>query len=192
MKRYQDITLIPGDDLGIHFLWEKVYQQVHIALVEHKNAEGLSDCGVAFPELRNGKFCKMGKKLRLFAKDQSALEKLNINNWLERLSDYVHITSIREVPEKHEYIQYQRLQPKSSKERLARRKAKRHDISLEEAYQSLEGFSEERVDVPFVVTKSLSNGHKFRLFITTLKGDSPGKQVFTHYGLSKTGYVPMF
>ena len=34
MKHYIDITLLPSDDIGVHFLWSKVMMQVHLALVE--------------------------------------------------------------------------------------------------------------------------------------------------------------
>ncbi|WP_370059982.1 type I-F CRISPR-associated endoribonuclease Cas6/Csy4, partial [Neptunomonas phycophila] len=34
MKHYIDITLLPSDDIDIHFLWTKVMMQIHLAFVE--------------------------------------------------------------------------------------------------------------------------------------------------------------
>ena len=49
------------------------------------------------------------------------LEKLDLKKWLDRLTDYVHITSIREVPENIKgYAIYKRKQVKTNAERLAR------------------------------------------------------------------------
>ena len=50
MNYYQDITLLPDADIGLYFLWQKVYQQIHLALVENKSADNASAIGVAFPE----------------------------------------------------------------------------------------------------------------------------------------------
>ncbi|MCO4790206.1 type I-F CRISPR-associated endoribonuclease Cas6/Csy4, partial [Vibrio cholerae] len=38
MNYYQEITLLPDADIALGFLWQNVFQQVHIALVEHKVA----------------------------------------------------------------------------------------------------------------------------------------------------------
>ena len=51
MQVYREITLLPGDDVGYHFLWEKVFCQVHLGLVENKDAEERSCFGITFPEL---------------------------------------------------------------------------------------------------------------------------------------------
>ncbi len=41
----------------------------------------------------------------MFAPFQETLESLNIRKWLSRLTDYVHITGIREVPKNiKEYV----------------------------------------------------------------------------------------
>jgi len=36
MKWYIDLTLLPESEIPIYFLWEKVYQQLHLALVEQQ------------------------------------------------------------------------------------------------------------------------------------------------------------
>lgn len=78
MNYYQEITLLPDVEISLGFLWQNVFQQVHIVLVEHKVAENQSAVAVGFPDYRNAKFL-LGNKLRLFAKEQATLEKLSIN-----------------------------------------------------------------------------------------------------------------
>jgi CRISPR-associated endonuclease Csy4 len=194
MKSYIDITLLPCDDIGHHFLWGKVYQQVHLALVENKQANGLSSVGVAFPEF-NAEHHRLGRKLRLFAPDPTCLEKLEIQRWLERLHDYVHITHIKDVPSGiNTYLKFHRLQTKSSKERLARRAAKRQSISYEKALEERKDFQPQISDLPFIQIKSLGNENSFRLFISMDEVETPPdeKGHFSTYGLSKGGVLPKF
>ncbi|WP_109867697.1 type I-F CRISPR-associated endoribonuclease Cas6/Csy4 [Methylocucumis oryzae] len=138
MKFYLEITLLPNPEVGIHFLWSKVYQQIHLGLVEIQDDQGHVPMGVAFPEYVQGdKRRVLGVKLRLFAEHEATLSQFNASHWLARLSDYVHCTSIRPVPEKLVgYATYQREQPKTNKERLARRYAKRHGMDLATALHS--------------------------------------------------------
>ena len=49
MKFYQDTTLLPDSDITLGFLWQKVYQQVHIALVEQKEHPLYCSIGIGFP-----------------------------------------------------------------------------------------------------------------------------------------------
>ncbi|OED40312.1 type I-F CRISPR-associated endoribonuclease Cas6/Csy4 [Endozoicomonas sp. (ex Bugula neritina AB1)] len=191
MQAYQDITLLPGDDIGHHFLWEKVYQQVHLALVDNKNNHG-NPVGITFPEFNTDKH-RLGRKLRLFAPDIAALEKVAINRWLERLTDYVHITGIRPVPDKLTgYVRFDRLRPKSNKERLARRSAKRQGIGYEEALAQYKDFQPEYTQAPFIWAKSTSRNQRFRLFISQKSTTEVGTTNFNAYGLTKTGALPHF
>ena len=38
MKHYIEITLLPDAEVGLGFIWQKMYQQIHLALVEVKDA----------------------------------------------------------------------------------------------------------------------------------------------------------
>ncbi|MCK5919076.1 MAG: type I-F CRISPR-associated endoribonuclease Cas6/Csy4 [Cocleimonas sp.] len=194
MKSYLDITLLPNADISLYFLWEKVYQQLHLALVERQQSNKTVKIGVAFPEYKREKF-QLGSKLRLFAPSNVDLEKLNINNWLSRLSDYVHITSIREVPDKkiEGYAYFKRVQLKSNNARLARRKAKREEISLDEAQNFYQQYKEGYSRAPFIHIKSIGSNKRFRLLIEKVKVDTAGgKAIFSTYGLSSTSVVPLF
>ena len=191
MKAYLDITLLPSDDIGHHFLWEKVFRQVHLALVENKNNHG-SPAGITFPEFNASKH-RLGRKLRLFAPDAEALEKVAITRWLERLTDYVHITSIRSVPDQLQgYVRFGRLWAKSNKERLVRRAAKRQNISYEEALEKYQAFQPEYTKAPFIWMKSASSDQRFRLFISQEPANEAGAAEFSPYGLAKTGALPHF
>ena len=135
MKHYLEITLLPNHELSLLNLWSSVFQQIHLGLVEMQDGENSVPIGLSLPEYKMGeRFGILGGKLRLFAPDESALAQFDAVKWLSRLSDYVHCTGIRAVPEKLAgYAIYKRVQPKTNPQRLARRYAKRHNLDLASA-----------------------------------------------------------
>lgn len=192
MKYYIEITLLPGVDIGLHFLWEKVFQQVHLGLVKMKNPNGTVPIGISFPEYNLEKH-EIGSKLRFFAADKSLLDSLDIAKWLRHFNDYVHLTRIRPVPDYiSAYACYLRQQPKSSKQRLARRKVKREGIELKQALKLLEGFQEKQLKNPFITITSQSSGRHFHLFILKKSAGQPVNKGFSCYGLSICSTVPEF
>lgn len=197
MKAYIDITLLPGDDIGLHFLWEKVYQQIHIALVENKTRAGFAPVAVTFPEFSMEQH-RLGRKLRVLASTEDILEQMDIKGWLVRLSDYVHITSIRAVPEKvRGYVRYQRQNPKSSVERLARRAARKHGITFEQAMEERKNMTPQYTKAPYIWMKSQSSQRRFRLFIEEVieaREKEPVQQAveISFYGLTRKGFLPLF
>ncbi|MEI7993525.1 MAG: type I-F CRISPR-associated endoribonuclease Cas6/Csy4 [Methylococcaceae bacterium] len=193
MKCYLDITLLPGADIDHHFLWEKVYQQIHLGFVEMQGADDKVPIGIALPEYDVNNY-QLGSKLRLLAKDSATLESFNAKYWLKRLSDYVHITSIRDVPEKiTTYACFHRIQPKSSNARLARRKAKRENLTVDQALTILEKYQEQQTKAPYIHIKSQSNGEKFCLFIGFIENKLGNIDTgFSTYGLSRQSTVPIF
>ncbi len=199
MKFYQEITLIDQAEISPYFIWSKLYAQLHIALAEHKNANEKGNIGISFPKYiyEHGDEAKkskvhLGDKLRIFAEDQAALENLNIFQWLERLTDYVHITSIREVPENIKgYATYSRKQVKTNAERLARRRVKRGDIGFDEALARYSNVVT-TTDLPYIQMKSLTSDKSFKLFIEKKNANQSENQVFSTYGLSSESSVPEF
>ncbi len=193
MKSYLEITLKPQPGIPLYFLWEKVYQQVHLALVEIQDADGKVTVGSSFPEY-DADLHQLGSKLRLIAPFQKNLESLNIQKWLSRLTDYVHITSIREVPKNISgYVIFKRVQTKSSKQRLAKRKAKREGISFDQALLALDKHKERTSNAPYIRIKSLSSDERYRLMIHCVGTEESGNTVnFSTYGLSSTSSVPIF
>jgi len=192
MNFYIEITLLPGVDVGLYFLWEKVFQQIHKGLVSIKGTEEKGPVGLSFPEY-DTKRNQLGAKVRLFAYDEKTLDELNSKRLLSGYLDYVHLTRSRSVPNSIlSYACYKRHQPKSSIERLARRKAKREGRSEEEALKLLQPFQEQRVRTPYINMCSISSKHRFRLFIYKQKFQSPVNGGFSCYGLSGNSTVPEF
>ncbi len=103
MNYYQEITLIPDAEISLGFIWHKLYQQLHIALVENKTDQNNSAVAVGFPLYGKHAF-PLGNKLRLFAVQRSELERLNITSCLSRFEDYLHIRSIQAVPENATHV----------------------------------------------------------------------------------------
>lgn len=214
MRCYLEITLIPNADINRHFLWSKTFQQIHLGLVEMQDDQKRVPIGLSFPEYKMGeKFGVLGSKLRLFAADEAALTRFDVARRLNRLSDYVHCTGIRPVPDAVKgYAVYQREQPKTSKERLARRYAKRHNMDYEAALNSkvelsvkleagmkyektLMSYSEmphQTIPTPFIRLKSLSSSNTFCLWIKKSEVENSNDGTFTTYGLSATATVPEF
>lgn len=213
MKVYQEITIIKSPDISPYFIWSKVYAQLHLALVEQQNPDKTVDIGVSFPEYQcfdknNKTITVLGNKLRVFANSQAVLERLNLQHWFSRLADYVHVTSIKEVPSQvSEHLQVTRYRPNMNMERLTRRFAKRKGISFEEAQKlqnerftkdnkvSLEEAEKHYLspiakDLPFIKLKSLSSEREFSLLINQQPVEQQQQGSFSTYGLSSKATVP--
>ena len=202
MKYYQEITLIDQAEISSYFIWSKLYTQLHIALAEIKDTNNKVNIGVSFPQYlfeKNDKNSKvnLGKKLRIFAQNEADLKKLDLKKWLDRLTDYVHITSIREVPENiKSYAIYKRKQVKTNAERLARHRVKRGDIGFDEALARYSNVVT-TTDLPYIQMLSLSTSDeqdkkRFKLFIEKRSIEQSKSQVFSTYGLSSESSVPEF
>ncbi len=192
MNTYLDITLLSGAGVGLNFLWEKLYKQIHVGLAEMKIFNELSAIGAAFPEY-DGEKLRLGSKLRLFSPDQTLLENFNAKKRLASLSDYVHVTNIREVPKKITgYVRYKRQQSKSNIERLARRQAKHKSIEFEQALELLKHRKEVFIKAPFINMSSFSSGQHFPMFIIKEHVTEQISVGFNCYGLSAISTVPNF
>lgn len=214
MNYYLEITLLPNYEINLFSLWSKTFQQIHLGLVERQDAQKRVPIGLSFPEYKMGeKFGVLGSKLRLFAADEAALTRFDVVRRLSRLSDYVHCTGIRPVPDSVKgYAVYQREQLKTGRERLARRYAKRHNLDYEIAFNGrvelsarhdnatecermLMSYSEmphKTITTPFIRLKSLSNGNTFCLWIKKADVENHSDGTFTAYGLSTIATVPEF
>tara|TARA_B100000809_G_scaffold244983_1_gene271483 strand:+ start:1295 stop:1894 length:600 start_codon:yes stop_codon:yes gene_type:complete len=199
MKYYLDITLLPDTEITLGFIWFKVYQQVHIALAENKNYQNKSDIGLSFPQyFEKDKTFPLGNKLRLFSSSKDRLEKLAITSWLKRFVEHTHITTIKTVPESvTEYVCFSRQQFTTNLSRLAKRRAKRHEETFEQALQYYASFEDEQAKLPYINVKSLSKNEQFKLFIDGERRCLAKNSNFTCYGLSgreegKQTTVPWF
>ncbi|WNO08315.1 type I-F CRISPR-associated endoribonuclease Cas6/Csy4 [Teredinibacter sp. KSP-S5-2] len=212
MNYYQDIRLLPDAETNLGFLWHKVFQQIHIALVEYKIGEnqsaiGLSIPGYKLPEKGEKEF-PLGDIIRLFANTEAELETLGLTQWLIRLEDYAQIKTIKPIPEVTQYACFTRRHIKSQKQIAAKTKkmAEYQAIETGEPIETcLEKLSESApcgiCNLPFIHAKSLSGNAEtsdgFRLFIEQKLLDEPKSGYFTCYGLSdkseeKQATVPWF
>ena len=200
MNYYIEVTLMENDQFSPYELWSQLYPQLHLALVEAKNADNKVSIGFSFPQYRfhqDKGVGFIGTKLRLFAESEADLKKLDIRRWLERLEDYVHVTSIREVPNDiKNYAIYKRKQVKTNAQRLARHRVKRGDIGFDEALARYSNVVT-TTNMPYIEMKSLSTSDqqsekRFKLFIEKQSAEKSATQVFSTYGLSSVSSVPEF
>lgn len=219
MRFYQEITLIKTSEISPYFIWSKLYIQLHLALVEQQNPDNSVNFGVSFPEYvyqeKEGKeVATLGLKLRVFGVSDQDLQQLKLNHWLERLMDYVHITSIRAVPNHaNDFLQVTRYRPNMNMEKLTRRFMRRESkrtgqkISFEEAQtiQNQRFVDKEAVSLdvakahysnpivkglPYIMMKSLSGGREFSLLINQQPTEHQQQGSFSTYGLSSNATVP--
>lgn len=191
MRYYQEATILPSQEVSAAFIWTKAHRQLHIGLVAMKDENGNVPIGVSFPEYQLSP-CGLGCKLRVFAEEESALAALGLEKLLARLRDYVHVTGIRPVPARPKgYTVYRRVHAAKSVAQKARRYAKRHGISYEEA-ETL--FTQERPEgkLPYLQLDSLTNKNRFSLFIAKEEREQAVKGKFNVYGLSAEATVPEF
>lgn len=194
MKHYIEITLLPNSNINLFNLWSKVFQQIHLGLVEMQDDQKRVPIGLSFPEYVVGeKYNVLGGKLRLFAQEESTLARFDASKWLARLSDYVHCTGIRSVPGKlNGYAIFQREQPKTSKERLARRYASRHGVDYNSALLRYSEMAHKFIPTPFIRLKSLSSDKTFCLWVKKTAVAESSSYTFSSYGLSASASVPEF
>lgn len=190
---YQDVILKPTEDIATSFLLSRVYRQIHLALASSKDEQGMIRCGVAFPEYSDAK-PTLGRTLRLLAPEESDLQHLNLTDALRRfMPDYVKLEKILQVPIKgcKGFVTYRRYQPEATPAQKARRYAKRHNISIEEA-QKLFPTPVNETHYPYIQLESMTNHHRFSLFIQKKEADEHPCEGFSAYGLSKRTSVPDF
>lgn len=199
LKHYIDITLLPSDDIGVHFLWGKVMMQVHLALVEIKDTNNKTPIAVSFPECKSATAkhaAFMGNKVRLFAACLSDFDKLNIQKWLIRLEDYVHIKAVKEVPDEIEgFESFNRITKAGRPDKLIRRRMKRKGETIEQATSHFSSYSMDKTikALPFIKMKSLSDKGDFNLAIKRTAMSERNREIaFSTYGFNKEAALPKF
>ena len=200
MHYYVEITCLLDEGVSTAFIMGKVMDVLHLALVNLQQQVGSNPVGIGFPEYvyredDKGRVeaAQIGGKIRLFSRDQVHLEALNLKQQLQRLADYVHIKSISEIDRPNlAFASFQRVQPKSSKERLIRRKAKHTGQPDTVVREQFESFEEQRTALPFVHMHSHSSTQAFRLFIAKQIAEPVEEWQFSTYGLNGRVPVPDF
>lgn len=189
ISHYRDISLLPGSDINLNFLRNRVFSALHIALVE--SMQESHAVALSFPDYAPEVF-SLGARIRLMG-TESALSHQRWLNVLDRFSDYNHLTSVRPVRTNvTQHGRFVRRQLKTNLARIARRKARREGISLAEAERCLSKAKPQRTKLPFIELRSASSGERFRIFIERQLEDVPTDGAFNSYGLSKGASVPLF
>ena len=188
MKYYQELTLLPSYDVPLPFIWSKVYQQLHLGFVEQQDDSGNVPYGVSFPQYQHDKKkIGLGEKIRVFAKGEEELAKLGLKKWLERFTDYVHITGIRAVPEKITgYSTYRRMRQENGADSKARRFLLRHKERHMNYDETVVMFSTEKKRVcsfPYLKQKSLTNNNLFRIYVEKVARSEETYDGFGTYGV---------
>ena len=198
---------MPDAEANLGFLWQKVFQQVHIALVDNKVVDNESAVALSIVGYKDKDF-PLGNQLRLLAVSEDVLQELDIHSWLNRLSDYCHIKPIKPVPS--DVTQYARFMQKRVKGegrihtqllKKAKHISEKFNIDYEKCLAELKvknKYVESKL--PFITVESqqtkkqLKPGEssKFLLFIEQTLFDKPSDGKFDCYGLSKTATVPWF
>lgn len=189
MKYYQELTLIPDADISLYFLWSKIYTQLHIALADVRNRHGIDSIGVSFPEYHfeqgeQDATASLGRKLRIFAPDKQALVRLDIERWLERFSDYVHIKGISEVGDKargHLIVRRYRQKPMKQK---AQQYAEFKNIPFQAAMAHCKAYKKGVERYPFITLTSQSNTSSYRLGIWQQPCQQANAGSFGSYGIN--------
>ena len=201
MKFYIELTIVNSADISFSVAWSKLYTQLHLAFVEQKDANQQIPYGVSFPEYKvvesKGKRVMMlGSKLRVFAHSTDELQKLELDKWLARTTDYVHVKSPKQVQNVTHYLTVNRYRPKPNVEKVAERFAKHKGIAYDDALQHCQQHKKGWQDYPYIHMKSFSTkteasvGREFSLCISQTAVEKANQGKFSCYGLSTTSTVP--
>ena len=188
LTHFQEITIIPEPEIAPYFIWSKLFNQLHIALADIKNEHGIDNIGVSFPDYyydsKKEQSSKLGLKLRVFAPSQKELETLNLTKWLERLTDYVHIKGIKEVPidKATGYVSVHRYRFKPA-DLQADSLANKLGVSYEDAMATVNKRAPEKA-VPYIQMRSQTNQSNYRLRVLQLPCDAPKAGSFNTYGMN--------
>ncbi len=187
LSHYQEITIIPDPEIAPYFIWSKLFSQFHIALADIKNKHDIESIGVSFPDYHydeKGKSSKLGLKLRVLAPSQHDLETLNLDNWLEKLTDYVHVKGIKEVPEDKVtgYVSVHRYRFKPT-EVQAQTLSDKLKVSYDEAMATVAKRKPE-MPLPFIQMRSRTNNSNYLLKVLQRPCNEAKEGRFTVYGMN--------
>lgn len=186
MSHYIEFRILPDPEFPASIIMNLLYKKLHKALVQ----TGYIDIGVSFPDFDN-KRTRLGERLRLHGSDLH-IKNLIANLSLLALHDHLQVGSVQEVPERISYVTVNRVQCKSSAERIRRRQIKRHQLSEEDALTRIPNSVQKQLTLPYVTLKSDSSGQFFRLFISQQMAAHHITGTFNAYGLSNEATLPMF
>lgn len=189
MDHYVEVHLMPDPEFPQSFLMNALLGKLHRALVTNQH----HDIGISFPVHKEGSRKQtLGDTLRLHGLKLS-LVCLMDSNWLQGMYDHVTVENCQPIPNIKGYRTVHRKQFKTNAERLRRRRASRHDETMEQARERIPDSIERQVALPYAHITSTSTKQRFCLFIThgPLQ-NSPTAGEFNAYGLSRIATIPWF
>lgn len=192
---YVEIRLLESDGIPPETIMSKVLGQLHYCLVTAKAKSASLNVGINFPryvEPSRTKAGTLGGAVRVFAKTAEDLKSLNLAKFMEEIDDYIKIMSIKEVPEAHTFVRASRVQLHSNLDKLARRFAKRHSVSIEEAKSKYSGATLKTSNLPYAWLKSASSNNQFMLVVRQETADTSNLGMFGSYGLSPEATTPIW
>ncbi|MCK9529275.1 MAG: type I-F CRISPR-associated endoribonuclease Cas6/Csy4 [Gammaproteobacteria bacterium] len=187
MDHYVEFSLRQDPEFTPPVLMGALFSKLHRALVVLE----ADDIGVSFPRYQL-KPRSLGTILRLHGKADRLCQLLALD-WLAGMRDFVDVGLVAAVPHGVKHRVVHRVQPKTSVERLRRRHARRHQVSLSIAEERIPDSVLRPVALPFANVRSQSTGQTFSLFIGMGKLlDEPIPGTFSRYGLATDATVPWF
>ena len=187
MDHYLDIRLRPDPELASSHVMDALFSKLHLALA----ARQAGDIGISFPRVVTGR-AGLGDVLRLHG-GAAALGALMATPWLAGLLDHLQASGIAAVPAGSQHRVVQRVQAKSSAERIRRRQMRRHGYDETQARERVPDSVERTLALPYVNLRSTSTVQAFRLFIAHgPQLAAPQAGTFSAYGLSPQATVPWF
>lgn len=187
LTHYCELTIIPDPDITPYFIWSKLFIQLHIALADVKSKHDIDSIGVSFPDYHydeKGKSSKLGLKLRVFASSQKDLETLNLDKWLDRLTDYVHVKRINEIGDKAKgHVVVRRYRHKNVLKQ-AKAFAEHKGITLEAALIHCAKHKQHNKPYPYINLRSISNNQPYTLSIIQEIVDNETRGSFNSYGIN--------
>lgn len=185
MGYYQEIIIIPDQEISPHFLWTKIMTAVHHRFSFFADADGLINFGVSFPDydLRRK---SLGRRIRIFAETKQELLQLGLDDKLAVFSEYIMIGSVRPVPEHAGHVFYRKVHEKPRLEVKIRHMMKKKGISFDDAAMNFTDAGREIRNLPRINLVSSTTGNHFPLYIKKEECSSASKGRYNSYGLSTT------
>lgn len=189
MDAYYDVKLLPCNAMNSSRVMGTVITRLHMLF----DTLPIDDIGISFPQAVE-QYKTLGYVLRLHG-TRDRLEQFVSLNPFSPVAELVRLGEIADVPEQVEWRMIRRVQcRKSNVERVRRRHASRHNLTMEQVREKIKSSVQRRLDLPFAIVHSASSKQKFPLFIEqrTVEEPGTGHGTFNTYGLSRERAVPWF
>lgn len=199
MDFYQEITLIEQMDVDYNHIHSATIQSLHGAIAAAKKNKEIGSIALSFPEYYyNAKSKKgfLGCKIRCFAANKHSLAKLDLKTVLDSISDYVHVSSEKEVGDKATHYEiYTKYRHKSAVKKAERLQAHLIEkLGKEKFDKEFDDFdaviahcerNNQQLAYPYVNLTSTSSGNPYHIAIKREVVDiATENSVFSGYGLS--------